>query len=50
LILFEIIDHFHCIDFQIWFRMRRTGGSTALFHALDEIKIFEKPCGILSFY
>jgi len=36
--------------YQVWFRMRRTAGNTALFHALDESKIFEGSCGILSFY
>jgi hypothetical protein len=42
----------HCIVDKFWliFRMRRTAGNTALFHALDEIKIFEGSRGILSFY
>ncbi|CAF3740373.1 unnamed protein product [Adineta steineri] len=35
--------------YQIWFKIKRTKGSVALFHAVDEIKIFEGSCGILFF-
>ncbi|CAF1083996.1 unnamed protein product [Adineta steineri] len=31
-------------SYQIWFKMKRMKGSIALFHALDEIKIFEGSC------
>ncbi|CAF4260020.1 unnamed protein product, partial [Adineta steineri] len=34
--------------YQIWFKIKRVKGSIALFHALDEIKIFEGSCDLTS--